>query len=326
MRARVCLLLLSLVLLAHLFVPAVPAAGQGTPAAPCLVTELASPPAAAEAATFPLTVTDDAGRRVTVPRSPERIVSIAPSNTEVLFALGLADRIVAVDTFSDYPPEATRKPHVGSYATPDLEQIVAAAPDLVLAAGIHKGTVVPRLEALGMTAVVVEPRNLAGVLEGIRLIGRIAGESTAADRLVCDLQTRVDAVAAAVAGVPAPAVFFELGPELYTAGPGSFVDDLIVRAGGVNVAASAAGAWPQLSNEAVVAANPQVILLADHDAGVTPGQVAARPGWRGIDAVEQGRVVTIDPDLVARPGPRVVDGLEAIARALHPDRFPGAGS
>ncbi len=138
------------------------------------------------------------------------------------------------------------------------------------------------------------------------------------------MQARVDAVTAAVAGAPRTSVFFELDPGLFTVGPGTFVADVIDRAGGDNIAADAAEMWPQLSAEAVVSANPDVILLVDEVAGVTPEQVAARPGWQGIAAVEQDRVVPIDPDLVARPGPRVVDGLEAVAAALHPDRFPEA--
>jgi iron complex transport system substrate-binding protein len=201
---------------------------------------------------------------------------------------------------------------------------VAAGPDLVLAAGTHATTILPKLDALGLRTVVVEPANLSAVLDSIALIGAIAGERLRAVRLVCELQSRVETVATAVAGVPPPTVFFELSPDLFTAGPGSFVDDLIVQAGGANVAAGASGAWPQLSAEAVVAADPDVILLADHEAGVTAELVAARPGWNTIDAVERGRIVAIDSDLVARPGPRVVDGLEAIARALHPDRFPDA--
>jgi iron complex transport system substrate-binding protein len=279
-----------------------------------------------QAETFPLTVSDDLGREVTFARAPERIVSIAPSNTEILFALGLDDHVVAVDAFSDYPPEAAGKFQVGDYVEPDLELVVAATPDLVLAAGIHEATVLPALESLGVSTVVVEPETLDEVYEGIDLIGQVAGVPERADALTCELASRVAAVESAVAGAPAPRVFFELSPELYTAGPGSFIDDVITRARGQNIAADAAEMWPQLSNEAVVAADPEVILLADHEAGVTPEQVTGRPGWQEVDAAVQSRIVAIDPDLVARPGPRIVDGLEQIARILHPDRFPGSGS
>jgi iron complex transport system substrate-binding protein len=319
LRALVAGLFALVVLLAPLS-SATTASAQG--ATPAALMCAASPTAAT---TFPLTVTDDAGRQVTFEEPPQRIVSIAPSNTEILFALGLADRVVAVDTFSNYPPEATDKPLVGDYLEPELESVVAAEPDLILAAGVHLGTVLPELDTLGLPTVVFEPANLDEVFASMLQVGAIAGEPGRATELVCELQARVDAVEAAIAGAPRPRVFFELDPGLFTVGPGNFVADVIDRAGGHNIAADAAEMWPQLSAEAVVADDPEVILLADEIAGVTPEQVAARPGWQGITAVAQDRVVPIDPDLVARPGPRVVDGLEAVAAALHPDRFPGAG-
>lgn len=285
----------------------------------------AATPVAAETA-FPMVVSDDAGRQVTIARAPERIISIAPSNTEILFALGLADRVVGVDSYSNYPPEATDKPLVGDYVDPDLETIVAAEPDLILATEAHVATVLPELETLGLPTVVVEPKNLDEVFTGIALVGQITGESETAQTLVCALQARVAAVTAAIADSPKPRVFFELSPDLYTAGPGSFVDDILSRAGGQNIAADAGELWPQLSMEALVSADPEVVLLADHEAGVTAEQVAARAGWQGVSAVETGRIVALDADLVARPGPRVVDGLEAVAAALHPDRVPEPAS
>jgi iron complex transport system substrate-binding protein len=318
---RISLFAFVVLLLAPLL-GATDASAQATPGAvTCAATPLAAEPRA-----FPLTITDDAGRQVTIERSPTRIVSIAPSNTEMLFALGLEERIAGVDSYSTYPPEAALKPQVGSYLEPDLERVVAAEPDLILATEAHVGTVLPELDALGLPTVVIEPTDLDEVFSGMLLVGTIADTSPQAKQVVCELQARVDAVTAAVAGAPRPRVFFELSPDLYTAGPGSFVDDLISRAGGDNVAAGAAELWPQLSAEAVVSADPQVILLADHEAGVTAEQVAARPGWQNVSAVQQGRIVSLDSDLVARPGPRVVDGLEAIAAALHPDLLPESGS
>ncbi len=319
MRSRfpVLFLLLGLLVAAGAAHPGTAPAGATTCAT---AATLATP--ATTATTFPLTVTDDAGRDVVIPAVPERIVSIAPSNTEILFALGLAAKVVAVDQYSDYPPEAKQKPQLGSYVEPDLEQIVAAAPDLVLATGVHAETVLPELESLRLTVAVIDPGNVDEVLDGIGLVGRVTGEDARATILTCELLERVDAVAERVAGAPPPRVFFELSPELHTAGPGSFVDDLISRAGGQNVAADAGEEWPQLSAEALIEKDPEVVLLADHEAGATPEQVRARPGWQQMSAVKHGRLVPIDPDLTNRPGPRVVDGLEAIARALHPDRFP----
>ena len=321
MRALVvgCVSLIA-VLLAPVALVATAAAQGATPAVAACV----APPVAA--ATFPLTVTDDAGRQVTFAQPPKRIVSIAPSNTEILYALGLDDRIVGIDAFSNFPPEVAEKPRVGDYLEPDLERVAAADPDLILATDFHVDTVLPEFETLGLPTVVLEPENLDEVFTSIMQVGAIAGEPGRAAALVCELQARADAVADAVAGASRTSVFVELDPGLYTVGPGTFIADIIDRARGDNIAADAGEMWPQLSAEAVVSANPEVILLADEAGGVTPEQVAARSGWESIAAVAQGRVVVIDPDLVARPGPRVVDGLEAVAAALHPDRVPEAGA
>ncbi len=319
MRSRI----LALFLLCSLLVggvataPAVPVAANA-----CLAATPAAISGTPGVTAFPITITDDAGRQVVLQEAPQRIVSIAASNTEILFALGLGEKVVAVDQYSDYPPEAEQKPQLGSYVKPDLEQIVAAAPDLVLATSVHEETIVPELEALRLTVAVIDPEDIDGVFDGIGLVGRITGQDAQATRLVCELQDRVDAVAERINGAPQPRVFFELSPELHTAGPDSFIDDLISRAGGQNIAAGAAEEWPQLSAEVLLEQDPEVILLADEAAGVSLEQVRARPGWQQITAVKQGRIVAIDPDLTNRPGPRVVDGLEAIARALHPERFP----
>jgi iron complex transport system substrate-binding protein len=309
-------LVCSLVLLLSFPLLAVPTA---TADAACAATPAAL--VATPVADFPLTVTDAAGRSVSILEQPEEVVSLAPSNTEILFALGVEDRIAAVDEYSDYPAAVEEIPTIGDYADPDLESIVAFEPELVLATAVHAATIVPRLEALGIPAVVIEPADLAATLDSIATVGALTGANEAATALVCALQARVDAVEAAVAGAPPPRVFFELSPDLYSAGEGTFIDDLITRAGGENIVAASLGPWPQLGAEAVIEANPEVILLADHEAGVTPESVAARPGWQVVSAVENERVIALDTDLVVRPGPRVVDGLEAIARALHPARF-----
>jgi iron complex transport system substrate-binding protein len=308
-------------LLVLLLLPLALVAPAATSSAACAATPVATA-ASPEAAAFPLTVTDDIGRQVVVPAVPQRIVSLAPSNTEILFALGLDERVAAVDAWSDYPPAARQKPQLGDYIDPDLEEIVAIAPDVILATAVHEATVLPQLEDLGITTVVLEPTTLDEVLADIALVGELAGVGDAATRLVCDVEERIDAVAAAVAGAPVPRVFFELSPDLYTAGEGSYVDDLIATAGGDNVVAGDLGPWPQISAEALIAADPEVVLLADHEAGVTPELVKERPGWGDVSAVRNDRIVTLDADLVARPGPRLVAGLEAIARAIHPDRFP----
>ena len=280
-----------------------------------------SVPAAPQTPAVPPAVVDDLGRLVALSAAPRRIVSIAPSNTEILFALGLGARVVAVDQYSNYPPEARQKEQVGSYVKPDLERIVAASPDLVLATAVHARTVVPELEARRIAVFVVDPRNIDDVFDRISRVGRIAGVDAHAAAVVASLRERADAVAARVAGAPRPRVFFELSPQLHTAGPGSFVDDLIRRAGGENVAGDAGAQWPQLGQEIVVQRDPEVVLMAHGDLPDPLAALRARPGWSQISAVRNGRVQAVDPDVVTRAGPRVVDGLELFARSLHPERF-----
>lgn len=317
---RLRTLLLGILLVATSCAAPAAAPAPASPSASAAPAATAAPSPTAAAA-FPITLTDDAGRSVTLPAAPARIVSVAPSNTEILFAVGAGDRVVAVDRFSDFPPEAKTRESLGSYVKPDLEKLVAAAPDLVVATNVHTKVLVPQLEQRGIAVIVLEPRDLDGVLERILLVGRVTGTADRAGRVVRDLRTRVEAVAAKVQGAAPPTVFFEIDPKLYTAGPGTFIDDLIRRARGTNIAADATTKYPQLSSETVVLKDPQVIVLADDAAGVTPDAVRARPGWQGIAAVRTDRIATIHPDLTNRPGPRLVDGLELLAKALHPDRF-----
>lgn len=271
---------------------------------------------------FPLTITDDAGRQVTLEREPQRILSLAPSNTEILFALGLGDRVVGVTTYCNYPEEATAKPKIGGFSTVNLELVVAAAPDLILATNIHVQNVVPELEAKGLTVVVIEPNKMEDVLATINLVGRLTGRTKEAQALVGQMEARIKTIEAKLAiAKTSPRVFWETSRELVTAGPGSFIGDIIARAGGTNIAQDTSTKWPRLSQEVVIASDPEVIILDDHAAGVTPEEVAGRPGWQGITAVKQGRVVPIQSDLVARAGPRIVEGFEMVARAIHPEVF-----
>lgn len=273
---------------------------------------------------YPMTVTDMAGREVTLAAEPQRIVSLAPSNTEILYALGLGARVVGVTEFCNYPPAAAQKPKIGGFSDVNTEKVVEAQPDLILVASIHIPEVLPALEELGFTVLVLDARDLPGVLEGIRLVGKVAAQEEAAESLTAQMQQRADAVAQAVAGRERPRVYWELDSTLWTAGPGSFVQDLIERAGGQNIAADAERAWVQLNAETIIAADPEVIFLASHPYGESAESVAARAGWDKISAVVNGRIVELTEeqvDIVSRPGPRVIDALELIARALHPDAF-----
>jgi iron complex transport system substrate-binding protein len=218
----------------------------------------------------PITVRDDVGRVVTLKAPPKRIVSASPSTTELAFAVGLGDEVVAVDKFSNFPPEATSRTSIGSYTDPDLETILGANPDLVLATDVHVAKLVPALEKQGIPTIVLSAKNIEGVLLNLLLLGRVAGDEAEAEKVVAELRTRIAAVETRVAGNDPVSVFYELDPTLFTTGPGTFIDDVIRRAGGHNIAAVSSEQYPQLSAEEVIAADPAVILLADEAAGVTP--------------------------------------------------------
>jgi iron complex transport system substrate-binding protein len=283
---------------------------------------------------YPLTLTDDAGRELTLEAAPERIVSLAPSNTEIICALDACDRLVGVTDFDDHPPEVADVDKVVVSAVVDVERVVAADPDLVVAAGneITPSDVIGQLEGLGVPVLTLYPETLDEVYADIELVGRALDRTDRADALVADMRTGVDAVTAAVEGAEAPRVLYEVfhaEGTTYTAGDGSFLASLIELAGGEPVTGDAQGL---LTPEALVTADPELILLgtASYDATLAEPAtaleaVAERPGWAELRAVRDGRVVPYLDDIVTtRPGPRIVDGLEALARAIHPDRFEAA--
>lgn len=280
---------------------------------------------------YPLTLTDDAGREVTLEAEPMRIVSLAPSNTEIVCALGACDRLVGVTDFDDHPPEVADIEDVVISASVDVERVVGAEPDLVLAAGneLTPTAVIEQLEELGLTVMVLYPETLDEVYADIELIGTAIGRLESADELVDEMRGRVDEVVSAVAGVERPLTLYEVfhaEGTTYTAGDGSFLAALLDLAGAEPLTGDAQGL---LAPEALVAADPELILLgtASYDPSLTEpevavGTVASRAGWGDLRAVREGRVVPYLDDIVTtRPGPRIVEGLEALARAIHPDRF-----
>jgi len=285
-------------------------------------TQTPMPPTPTLASPFPMTVQDSVGNQVTIKAEPQRIISLVPGHTETLYALGLGERVVGVTEYCNYPPEAQEKPKVGGFADVNMEQVVGLQPDLVLASTLHMAEIVPALQERGITVFVAEPDSVAKTLEMIATIGRITGQDQQAQTLVNQMQQRIDAVQAKIKDAPRPKIFWELGAELYTAGPGSFLDDLITLAGGENIAADAGTAWPQLSLEVIVLQDPDVVVLADHNYGETIETVKSRPGWDKLKAVQQGRVIELtNDDIVSRQGPRIVEGLEFLAQAFHPDLF-----
>lgn len=289
----------------------------GGAAAPTLATS------AAANAPAPITVTDDRGKTFTFDTAPTRVVSLAPSATETIFALGAGSSVVAVDDFSDFPDEAKALPRLGGIRT-SPERIVALQPQVVFA--ITSGDLAERLDALGQPVIVLDPNGLEGVYGNIRLIGTVLGRSGEADRLVATMRQRIGAVAEKARTAAAkPRVMHEVDAtdqtRIYVAGPKSFIDEIIGIAGGTNIASAAATKYPRLSPEEIVRANPEVIVLSDFRFGITPELVRVRPGYANISAVRTGRLLPIDDDLVSRPGPRVVLGVEAYAKLLHPELF-----
>jgi iron complex transport system substrate-binding protein len=272
-------------------------------------------------------LTDDAGRVVRVPANPARIVSLAPSNTEIVCALGACDRLVGVTDFDDYPAQVSSVARVVIGAQVDVEKVVAAAPDLVLAAGngLTPGRVIEQLAGLGYPVLVLYPKSLEALYADVDLVGRAIGARGEAADLVSGIRGRAQAVAAAVAGAERPRTFYEVGVfegSIYTAGADSFLASLITIAGGEPITGDSLSTSIQL--EDLVSADPQLILLGDaaYDPSITSASVGSRPGWEGMSAVVAGRVVTMPDDpVITRPGPRIVDGLEALARAIHPELF-----
>jgi len=318
---------LVLTLLIALLAACAPAV-QTTPVVDSASTEAPATEApATEAAAEGLTFTDGLGREVTLAAPAQRIVSLAPSNTELLFAIGAGEQVVGRDELSDYPEEAKAVESIGSaFQNLNVEMIISLQPDLVLAAEINTPEQVKQLEDAGLTVYYLNnPTTLEGLYENLEIVAQLTGREAEAAELVESLKARVAAVDEKIAPLSSRiSVFYQIDStdpaKPYTAGKGTFINLLIERAGGYNIASELDG-YPQLSVEEIVAADPAFIILGDSMWGMTPEQVAARPGWENLSAVKNGNVMPFDDNLVSRPGPRLVDGLEALAKLLRPELF-----
>ena len=272
-------------------------------------------------------LTDDLGRTLDLKGLPQKIVSLAPSNTEILFALGLGSRVVGTDDDSNYPAAAITLPHVGSgYPSFSIETIVSLKPDMVVAFGYSLPDYVTKLESLGIPVVVLAPKDVNGVMSDITLIGKITGATAQAKTLTTSMQSTLNTVEAKIKGASDPRVLWEFDgtdpSNPWVAGPGSFNDALITLAGGQDVGASGPTSSWQMSTENIIKADPQIIILDDYQFGVTVESVEQRPGWSTITAVKNGAIYPItDSDLTDRPGPRVIDGLQILAQDIHPELF-----
>jgi iron complex transport system substrate-binding protein len=275
-----------------------------------------------------MTFTDDLGNSIELAGIPQRIISLSPSTTEILFAIGAGEQVVGRDEFSLYPEEALEVTNIGAmWDELPSEAILALEPDLVVAAQIISEEQVAALRDLGLNVYwQANPMTYEELWENLRDFGRLTGHEAETETLITGLDARVKAVQEKTASVSErPSVFYELDAtdpsNPWTAGSGTFIDYIINQAGGANAASALQGDYAQLSSEQLIAANPNVILLADALYGVTPESVAARPGWDVITAVQENALYPIDPNIMSVPGPRLVDALEETARILHPELF-----
>jgi iron complex transport system substrate-binding protein len=269
-----------------------------------------------------LSIVDDYGRTIELHGIPQRIVSVAPSPTEIMFAVGAGSQVVGVDNYSDYPAEARSLPQIGSY-TLNVEVIMSLKPDLIVSSDLVPRAQLDQLAAQGIPYFIFATRTMEDVFKDLRLAGSLTGHSLEAEALVAGLQSRVNAVTnkTLADGVEKVRTYVEYYP-LWTYGPGSFGNDLIRLAGGSNIAANASNEYPELTPEFIIAQNPQVIIYTVGPmTTTTSSDFAARSGWSNIYAVSHNKIYSIDDNLVSRYGPRVVDGLEQLAEIIHPELY-----
>jgi iron complex transport system substrate-binding protein len=263
-------------------------------------------------------VFDDLGRLVAINGTPQRIISLAPSNTEILFALGLGGKVLGVTDYCDYPPEALNKTKVGGYANPDVEKIVALDPDLILVAHGTPMEVVNSMAGLGLTVFGIKTTDLDDLLSDIRTIAEITDKEVEAQTLTFEMESRIQAVTNQTVELEQrPRVFYIVWHDpLWTAGSGTFINELIEKSGGVNIFQNVTG-YPTISIEEVIARDPEIIITSEwsYEWAINASDLAS------TNASQTGRIYTCDDDLVQRPGPRLVDGLEWFAHFIHPEIF-----
>jgi iron complex transport system substrate-binding protein len=270
---------------------------------------------------YPLKLRQADGEDFTLSQRPGRIISLSAHATEIFCAVGAGSQIVAVEEYANCPSGSTSKPELDGF-NPNLEAIAAHRPDLVFVS-TNSGEVVQGLRRLNIPVLYLElPSTIQGVLEQVGTLGSVAGRPEETAKLVQSIEQRLETVRAKVETVTqGPRVYHELDTTYFSAGPGSFIGDLYIYLKGQNIAAGAASAYPQLSAEIIIQRDPQVIVLADEAAGVTAESVKSRPGWGVIEAVRSNRVCVVDPDIVSRPGPRIADALDVLAKCMYPQLF-----
>ena len=275
----------------------------------------------------PVTITDDLGVTVTIDKYPERIVSLSPANTEILFALGLGDRIVGVTEYCTYPEAALSKDKIGGFSTINTEKIAVLNPDLLVAADGNSEETIAHLRELGYTIITVNADTIDTTLADIRLIGKAAGVESAAEELVSSMQADLAEIAEKTKGAEKPTILHCMWTDpLWVSGSGTFQDEMISAAGGVN-AAAAEGGWVALTMEKFLTMNPDIIVVDSGD-GMGVGTDDALKNFflkdsrmQSLSAVQNERVYVVNADIIDRGGPRIVEGVEALAEIAHPDIF-----
>lgn len=272
-----------------------------------------------------ISITDDLGREVTIEGIPSKIVSLAPSNTEILYALGLEDKLVAVTELCNYPEDALSKEKVGGYGDVDIEKIVVINPDLILAEDLHKHEVIPALERLGFTVIALVPHNFQEVMDSIMLIGRITGVEEKAFQIVDDMSKKIKAITDETDKInqdEKPKVLYVIWHEpIMSVGSDTRIHELIEKAGGVNIAAVAGEGYPTLALEEIINTNPQVIMVNDD---ISLQFILNESRLAVVDAFINGQIYGINADLTNRPTPRIVEALELMAKMIHPEIFGAA--
>ncbi|MCL5985988.1 MAG: helical backbone metal receptor [Actinobacteria bacterium] len=298
--------------------------GQAAENTETAATESAQEQEVQEELSYPVTVKDDYGRELTLESEPQRIISFAPSTTEILFALGLGDKVVGVSSYDNYPPEVLEKEQIGGVVDLNVEKIISLDPEIAFGIDLSKDKL-DQIEKNGIKVFISNPTTLDMALDNIKRIGMLTGKSKEAEKLIAEMQTDIGAISSKVADIPKenrPKVFYEVWNEpLMTAGVDTFIHDMITIAGGINIASiDNLTGWPEYSVERLIEINPDIII-APKTLAPTPDTITGDKRLSGVKAVLENKVFIVDDDLVTRPGPRVVIGLMDLARAIHPEIF-----
>src|SRR6056297_654291 len=281
---------------------------------------------AADKAGFPVQYEDDLGHKIIMEKEPERIISPAPSVTELMYFLGLEDKLVGVTTYANYTPEAAEKEKIGSVTEANIEKIITLEPDLIIADSINKRETLKRLNDLGLAAVGFNPLDIEETIDMIKTVGWLTGSSKKADQIAEKMDFRLKKIESLIAEKlqegKRPDVFYEIWSDpLYTAGDNTFINNVIEIAGGNNIGKNAEGAWPRFGIESLILADPDVYISSPHSAagGITVKDILNRPLFSELTAVKKKRVYLVDQDKISRPSPRIIDGLKEIAAAIFPE-------